>query len=205
MSAALKIEKTNNLKKINSVLTNLQSSISDHQAVEKCESLSPKEVSQLKEAFLLFDKDHDGVITLAEMQMIFDRFGKTFLPSIADFAEVMRCNQHRNISFEQFLKMMTCKSSRNDMDDELLEAFKIFDKNSDGLISAAEMQEGLRNLGEDVSDNDMDLIFESLDKNKDGSISYEGQMKISHPLTLKYSFLAFSNHFDSVMLEVNGS
>ena len=91
------------------------------------------------------------------------------------------------------------------MDDELLEAFKIFDKNSDGLISAAEMQEGLRNLGEDVSDNVMDLIFESLDKNKDGSISYEGQMKISHPLTFKYSFLAFSNHFDSAMLGVNDS
>ena len=55
-----------------------------------------------------------------------------------------------SVDFDEFLKMMSNKMSSNP-EIELREVFDVFDTNSDGLISSAELHDVLVRLGESVN------------------------------------------------------
>ena len=61
-------------------------------------------------------------------------------------------------------------------DDEvkhLKDIFKAFDSNNDGTISYVELEEGIKKLHcKNISDNDIETIFTSLDTDRSGSIDY---------------------------------
>ena len=44
------------------------------------------------------------------------------------------------IDFEEFLQMMAKKMKESDSEDEIREAFKVFDKDEDGYLTAAELK-----------------------------------------------------------------
>jgi calmodulin len=52
------------------------------------------------------------------------------------------------IDFPEFLTMMVRKRRNTDGDEETREAFKVFDKDGNGYISAAELRHVMKNLGE---------------------------------------------------------
>jgi calmodulin len=43
-----------------------------------------------------------------------------------------------------------------DTEEELIEAFKVFDRDGNGLISAAELRHVMTNLGEKLTDEEVD-------------------------------------------------
>jgi calmodulin len=71
--------------------------------------------------------------------------------------------------------MMARKMKETDTDEELKEAFKVFDKDGDGSISAAELRHVMMNLGEKMSDEEVTEMIREADLNGDGQIDYEGR------------------------------
>lgn len=136
-------------------------------------------MSQMKEAFLLFDKDHDGFITISEIMTLFGKFGNVTAPTTNDdeLKHILKNlnRNNKNISFDEFLQMMTANSSQNEIDEELMEAFKVFDRDGNGKISVSEMKDALKVLEETLSDSDISNILAHMDTNNDGSVSYEGE------------------------------
>lgn len=55
------------------------------------------------------------------------------------------------IDFPEFLTMMARKMKDTDSEDEVKEAFKVFDKDGNGFISAAELRHVMTNLGTSLS------------------------------------------------------
>ena len=56
------------------------------------------------------------------------------------------------VDFEEFLLLMWKKKMEEDDGDlDILEAFKVFDKDGNGSISAAELRHVMHNLGEELS------------------------------------------------------
>lgn len=51
------------------------------------------------------------------------------------------------IDFPEFLTMMARKMKDTDSEEEIREAFKVFDKNGDGKISAAELRHVMTSIG----------------------------------------------------------
>jgi len=51
---------------------------------------------------------------------------------------------------------------------------KVFDRNSDGYISKLELHKTMIDLGIDLSREDLDVMMEEADINKDGRIDYAG-------------------------------
>lgn len=58
--------------------------------------------------------------------------------------------------------------------DEWRQAFKVFDKDGDGLITSAELRSVMRNLGEELTDEECDELIEEADLDGDGMINFEG-------------------------------
>ncbi|KAG8261336.1 hypothetical protein J6590_075192 [Homalodisca vitripennis] len=75
------------------------------------------------------------------------------------------------IEFNEFLQMMSKKMK--DGEDELKEAFKVFDLNNDGLISHAELQHVMNNLGERMSDEEIEDMIKEADLDGDGMVNYD--------------------------------
>jgi calmodulin len=69
---------------------------------------------------------------------------------------------------------MSKKMQETDSEEEIREAFKVFDKDGNGFISAAELRHVMTNLGEKLSDEEVDEMVREADMDGDGQINYEG-------------------------------
>lgn len=71
---------------------------------------------------------------------------------------------------------MSKKITTNDTEEEIRDAFRIFDKDGNGLISAHELRQIMMNLGEKLTDEELDEMMREADLNGDGQIDYEGEI-----------------------------
>ena len=78
------------------------------------------------------------------------------------------------MDFQEFLTMMAKMLKQGDSEEELLEAFKVFDKDGNGQISAAELRHVMTNLGEKLTDEQVDEMIKEADIDGDGHVNYEG-------------------------------
>ncbi|GBM93660.1 Calmodulin [Araneus ventricosus] len=62
-----------------------------------------------------------------------------------------------------------------DSEKELKEAFRVFDKNGDGFISAPELRNVMTNLGEKLTDEEVEDMIKEADLDGDGLVNYDGQ------------------------------
>ena len=65
---------------------------------------------------------------------------------------------------------------------ELTKAFRLFDKDLDGILSAKELLAGLERFGESMRLEDLELLVSIADRDQDGSINFQEFARI---MTLK--------------------
>merc|ERR1711967_126019 len=70
-----------------------------------------------------------------------------------------RCRRLRHIDFPEFLNLMARKMKDTDSEEEIKEAFKVFDKDGNGFIPAAELRHVMTNLGEKLTDEEVDEMI----------------------------------------------
>ncbi|CAG9787554.1 unnamed protein product [Diatraea saccharalis] len=75
------------------------------------------------------------------------------------------------IDFPEFLTMMARKMKDTDSEEEIREAFRVFDKDGNGFISAAELRHVMTNLGEKLTDEEVDEMIREADIDGDGQRS----------------------------------
>merc|ERR1712071_695493 len=77
------------------------------------------------------------------------------------------------IDFPEFLSLMSRKMKDTDTEEELVEAFKVFDRDGNGFISAAELRHVMTNLGEKLTDEEVDEVIREADISSEGQVNYE--------------------------------
>lgn len=70
--------------------------------------------------------------------------------------------------------MMMHKIKDADHEQELLGAFKVFDKNGDGFVSAEELRQAMASIGEDMTAQEINDMISEVDHDRDGRISCKG-------------------------------
>ena len=53
-------------------------------------------------------------------------------------------------------------------------AFRIFDKDDDGLISVEELRKIMKNMGDKMTDQELDEMLDAADTKHDGMVNYTG-------------------------------
>lgn len=140
----------------------------------QAEKLSEQQIAEFKEAFSLFDKDGDGKITTKELGTVMRSLGQNPSESeLTDMINEVDVDSDGSIDFPEFLTMMARKMKDTDSEAEIAEAFKVFDRNGDGKISAAELRHVLTSIGEKLSDADVDQMIREADVNNDGEIDIQ--------------------------------
>ncbi|KAL9641573.1 hypothetical protein ABK040_013493 [Willaertia magna] len=133
-------------------------------------------VSELKNVFNLFDKDGDGKISVEELGAVMKNIGQN--PTKEELQIMLGdLDQDENgtIEFDEFVKLMERKV---DAEDEIREAFKVFDKNNDGFISHEELKHMMQSIGENLSDREVNAMMKQADKDGNGLIDYEEFLKM---------------------------
>ena len=83
-------------------------------------------------------------------------------------------NGDNEIDFEEFLILMSSKKpSKDDPDKELRDAFAVFDKDGSGSISRNELKTLMKNLGQSLSDAELDAMMDEVDTDGNGEIDFQ--------------------------------
>ena len=141
--------------------------------------ISEDKITELKEAFEIFDKDRDGYITTKELGDIMKKLGQT--PSEAELQDMINevdIDGNGTIDFKEFLGLMARKMRDSDSEEELIEAFKVFDRDGNGLISADELLNVMTSLGENATMEEIEELIKESDYDGDGFINYEEFVKL---------------------------
>ena len=87
-------------------------------------------------------------------------------------------NGSGKIEFKEFLELIAKKMKDIDTEEDLIEAFKVFDKDGNGVISESELKHILTTLGERLTEEEAYEMIKEADMDKDGFINYHEFVKI---------------------------
>ncbi|KAJ6668782.1 hypothetical protein lerEdw1_012266 [Lerista edwardsae] len=89
-----------------------------------------------------------------------------------------------SIDFEDFLSMMTQKMSEKDSKEEILKAFRLFDDDATGKISFKNLKRVAKELGENLTDEELQEMIDEADRDGDGEINEQEFLRIMKKTSL---------------------
>jgi len=144
------------------------------------DQLTEEQLSDLKEVFSLFDKDSDELIVKSELGLVMRALGQN--PTEIELQEMITkgdVDDDGTISLTEFLAMMAQKMETADnLSSEAEEAFRVFDKNCEGSISAVELRHIMTGLGLKLTPEEADEMIREADADQDGRVTYQDFLTI---------------------------
>ena len=136
--------------------------------------LTPDEVKLYKEAFAVFDKTGRGKISIKELGIVMRSMG--FNPTEVELTDLIAeadIEGNGEIDFNAFVNLMGKKSKDSDLLQKALEAFKVFDKHNKGFIHINDLKNILKNIGEKMTDDEVNVLIADVDLNTRGELDYK--------------------------------
>jgi len=138
------------------------------------EQYTEEQIAEFKEAFSLFDKDGDGTIDADELGTVLRSLGNQPTDEeVEDMIKEADEDGNGTIDFAEFIKMMPTQERDDNAEEEMLEAFRVFDTDGNGSITADELRQIFVNLGEKLTEEEIADMIEEADTDGDGEINYQ--------------------------------
>merc|ERR1719352_1942231 len=134
--------------------------------------LTDEQKAELREAFDLFDTDGSGAVDASELHTAMKALG--FEPKkeeINKMVKEMDKDGDATVDFEEFCIMMAEKMNQKDGKDEMMKGFALFDDDNTGKISFKNFKRVAKELGENLSDKELEEIIAEADEDGDGEIN----------------------------------
>ncbi|KAI4338907.1 hypothetical protein MLD38_023914 [Melastoma candidum] len=135
--------------------------------------LSLEEVEEIKDMFKKMDADDDGIVSVEDMKAGLKNFCSQLAESeLQMLIEAVDMNGKGTLDYGEFVAV-SLHLQRMANDEHLRKAFSYFDKDGNGYIMPEELREALTEDGADDCYDIANDIFQEVDTDKDGRISYE--------------------------------
>lgn len=129
---------------------------------------------ELMEIFRHFDADGDGKISAVELKTVLVSLGEEDLSEEELTAMIHEADSNGDgyIDLPDFIRLNTGKVAGFDADSELRDAFKLFDVEKKGVITAQGLHEIMTRLGEESSLDDCHLMIKRVDSDGNGVVDF---------------------------------
>lgn len=147
--------------------------------------LTEEQKQEIREAFDLFDTDGTGTIDVKELKVAMRALG--FEPKKEEMKKMISDidkDGSGTIDFEDFLALMTQKMSEKDSKEEIMKAFRLFDDDGTGKISFKNLKRVAKELGENLTDEELQEMIDEADRDGDGEINEQEFLRIMRKTSL---------------------
>ncbi|XP_051123834.1 probable calcium-binding protein CML44 [Andrographis paniculata] len=157
--------------------------------------MSPISRDDLHRIFKNLDRNNSGQVSIEELHHLLSRIGIH-----ASLEELEKLVGRTSLDYLEFLffyeaavkaRMGDDHDSKDQKENDLVQAFKVFDLNNDGYISSEELQSVLSRLGlwDKRSGRDCKDMIDVYDENSDGMLDFEEfKNMMSAPMASDYSY-----------------
>src|SRR5574343_1079248 len=139
--------------------------------------LTEEQRQEIKDAFDLFDTDGSGSIDAKELKVAMRALG--FEPKKEEIRKMIADidkDGSGTIDFQECLSMMAAKMAERDPREEIMKAFRLFDDDDSGSINFAKLKRVAKELGESMSDDELQERIDEADRDGDGVINLDDFM-----------------------------
>ena len=124
-----------------------------------------KERENYKNAFDAFDEDRDNYITKDVLGKLLRALG--YNPYPEEVEDMIADVGSDKIDFDSFMYLVSKHAREADPEKELIDAFRVFDKNGTGRIPKDKMRQILQNLKQPFTPEQIDELFAKAGPEKD--------------------------------------
>ncbi|CCI42597.1 unnamed protein product [Albugo candida] len=136
--------------------------------------LDHEELEEVQEAFRLFDTEGRGSVDMRELKAAMRALGfQVKKTEIRDMLFDIDKDETMPIDLETFTELMTTKMQSRDPREEILKIFRLFDDDNTGKISFRNLKRVCTELGENLTDQEMQEMIDEADRDGDGLINEE--------------------------------
>eukprot|EP01022_Parablepharisma_sp_SALTPOND_P036389 TRINITY_DN98_c0_g1_i2.p9 TRINITY_DN98_c0_g1~~TRINITY_DN98_c0_g1_i2.p9 ORF type:complete len:193 (-),score=39.51 TRINITY_DN98_c0_g1_i2:2918-3496(-) len=176
------------LKEATRVIMKMHINAQKAKTLKRKTELTEEQKQEIKEAFDLFDTDGSGTIDAKEFKVAMRALG--FEPSKEEVRKMMAEADREGkgtIDYQDFLEMMQIKMVPNfynrkqaerDPVEEMRKAFRLFDTEGRKQIGFKEIKRVAKELGESMTDEELNEMIAEADKDGDGEITEEDFIRI---------------------------
>ncbi|XP_062541244.1 calcium-binding protein E63-1 isoform X4 [Armigeres subalbatus] len=170
--------------------------IGRRKSTAKGRALTEEEIKDLRTAFDLLDRDQDGHVTPEELQFMLRNLGIHVRDELIDdllreasrtgsglideteflqwVARIQALKEESNTSSSgSSSSNSTTQAADDDLTQDLVAAFRVFDRDGNGYITRDELKSAMDMIGENVTEYQLNEMLELADADKDGRINYE--------------------------------
>lgn len=147
--------------------------------------LTQEQKEEIKEAFDLFDTEGSGKIDAKELKIVMRALG--FEPKKEEIRNIILDLDREGsglIEYADFLEVMTIKMRERDPIEEMKKAFRLFLDGDSDKITLKHLKKVARDLGETMTDEELQEMIEEADRDGDGAISEADFIRIMNKTNL---------------------
>ena len=128
-------------------------------------------------AFKNYDKENKGEIPSSLLGTVMKNLGHNLKPDqLQEAIEAVDSDGSGWIDFDEFLALMARKTKEAQDEQELREAFRVFDTKNKGQIETGDLKVIFKALDPNMSDDEIDAIITEVDEDGSGTLDFEGNV-----------------------------
>jgi len=138
------------------------------------QGLDDEQIEELREAFNLFDTEHSGTIDARELKAALRALGfEVKKEDVRRMLSDVGKDASQPIDFNDFTEMMRGRMPDKNSREEINKVFALFDEDETGKISFRNLKNISKELGESLTDDELQEMIEEADRDGDGLINPE--------------------------------
>ncbi|KAK1386811.1 calmodulin-like protein 3 [Heracleum sosnowskyi] len=133
------------------------------------------DADELRKVFEMFDHNGDGRITKQELNESLEKMG-IFIPDqeLSQMIEKIDVNKDGCVDIDEFGDLYQTIMNTREEEEDMKEAFSVFDQNGDGFITVDELKSVLASLGlkQGRTEEDCKTMIMKVDVDGDGRVNF---------------------------------